>query len=47
MRFNLIYNGDLEVPNADIGEFLHWLSDLRFDLPDDVVVDISICEGEE
>lgn len=47
MRFNLIYDGDLEVANADIGELLRWLGDLRFDAPDDVFVDISICEGKE
>ena len=47
MRFNLFYEGDLESANADVSELLHWLADLRFDLPDDVIVDISICKGEE
>ena len=45
MRFNLFYDGELEEDNADISQLLHWLADLRFDLPDDVLVDIDIKEG--
>lgn len=45
MRFNLFFDGELETKNADIGQLLEWLSSLRFDLPDDVFVDISIKEG--
>ena len=47
MRFNLFYDGELEIKNADVGQLLQWLSVLRFDLPDDVFVDISIKEGVE
>ncbi len=45
MRFNLFYDGELENKNADVGQLLEWLSALRFDLPDDVLVDIDIKEG--
>lgn len=45
MRFNLFYDGELETKNADVGQLLEWLSALRFDLPDDVLVDINIKEG--
>lgn len=45
MRFNLFYDGELETKNADVGQLLEWLSALRFDLPDDVFVDIDIKEG--
>ncbi len=45
MRFNLFYDGQLEEDNADVSQLLRWLSDLRFDLPDDVLVDIDIKEG--
>lgn len=47
MRFNLFFNGELETKNANVGQLLEWLSALRFDLPDDVFVDISIKEGEQ
>ncbi len=45
MRFNLFYDGQLEDDDVDIGRLLEWLSLLRFDLPDDVYVDIDIKEG--
>ena len=45
MRFNLFYDGELEEGNADISQLLRWLSELRFDLPDDVLVDIRVEEG--
>ncbi len=45
MRFNLFFDGQLEEDNADISQLLRFLSDLRFDLPDDVFVDIDIKEG--
>lgn len=47
MRFNFFYDGKLETKKADFGQLLEWLSALRFYLPDDVIVDISIKEGEE
>ncbi len=45
MRFNLFYDGFLEESDVDVGHLLEWLSALRFDLPDDVFVDIDIKEG--
>lgn len=47
MRFNLFYDGQLEEDNADVSQLLRWLSELRFDLPDDVFVNIYIEEGEK
>ncbi len=47
MRFNLFFDGELEVKNADVGQLLEWLSGLRFDLPDDVIANVSIKEGEK
>ncbi len=45
MRFNLFFDGQLDVYDADISSLLRWLSELDFDLPDDVVLDIDIKEG--
>ena len=42
MRFKLSYDGELGEDYADISEFLHWLADQRFDMPDDVLVYIDI-----
>lgn len=47
MRFNLWYDDECEERNVDVGALLRWLGELRFDLPDDVSVDIFIKEGEE
>lgn len=45
MRFNLFFDDELETKNANVSQLLEWLSALRFDLSDDVIVDISIKEG--
>lgn len=47
MRFNLFYENELETKNADVGGLLEWLSALRFDLSDDVFVDVIIKEGKK
>ena len=47
MRFNLFYDGKLEEDDVDVSELLRWLSEFRFDLPDDVFVNIHVEEGEK
>ena len=47
MRFNLFYDGELEEKGVDVSQLLRWLSELRFDLPDDVFVNIHVEEGDE
>lgn len=47
MRFNLFYDGELDMYHADISQLLLWLSYLNFDLPDDVIVDIDMKESDK
>ena len=47
MRFNLFYDGQLEEKDVDVSQLLQWLSEFRFDLPDDVYVNIRISEGDK
>lgn len=47
MRFNLFYDGELEEKDVGVSQLLQWLSEIRFDLPDDVFVNIHVEEGEK
>lgn len=47
MRFNLFYDGQLEEKDVDVSVLFRWLSEFRFDLPDDVFVNIHVEEGEK
>ncbi len=47
MRFNLYFDGELEIKNACFNQLLDWLSEFHHDLPYDVFVDISIKQGVE